>query len=235
MNKKHILTLSLLLGLSIALFAQVPLSKNAVGLHLGSQSGTGYSMRFFGPQHGLQVTLGALTWGSDKVYFPDKQYYWYEDEDYNFIWAPEPIYYDENNPPPDTLLTMTKNGRLDKINLGLNHIWVLDTFNVFSYKDHGRLYLMTGGSYEFHRQTKFKKDYRWVQGDENHSSYFEQLDHSDPIQESKPEHRWTAGLGLGVDIAISKNFRGALEIPITYNWDNRISYIPQIGIYYYFK
>ncbi len=234
MNKKHILTLGLLLGLSLALFAQVPLSKNAVGLHLGSQSGTGYSMRFFGPKQGLQVTLGALTWGNDNVYFPEKQYYWYDD-DTEFGWSAGGYYYDGDLVPPDTLLTMTQKGRLDKINLGLNHILVLDTFNVFGYKDHGRLYLMTGGAYEFHRQTKFSKDYRWVEGDAENSPYFEKVDNSAPIQDSKPEHRWTAGLGLGVDIAISKNFRGALEFPITYNWDNRISYIPQIGIYYYFK
>jgi hypothetical protein len=35
---------------------------------------------------------------------------------------------------------------------------------------------------------------------------------------------------------LGKNFRVALELPITYNWEQRIvMYIPQIGFYYYFK
>ena len=228
MNKKHILTLGLLLGLSLALFAEEPFSKSAVGLHLGNQSGSGYSMRFLGPQHGLQVTFGAITWGSDDPYFPDRQYYWYNDKT-GMSWYPDQA-------PQDTLVTFTEVGRTLKANLGLNHIWILDTFNFFGLKDHGRLYLMTGGNYEFHRQTEFSKQYRWVSAtDSLDYAHYEPVNNAPPSEDYKIEHRWTAGLGLGVDIAISKNFHGALEVPITYNWDNRISYTPQIGIYYYFK
>ncbi|MDD3524801.1 MAG: hypothetical protein PHQ41_08935, partial [Candidatus Cloacimonetes bacterium] len=122
-------------------------------------------------------------------------------------------------------------------NLGLNYIYTLDKFDVFRQKDHGRLYVMAGGSYEYYRQNTFSKDYHWVQAaDSTDYDHYEPLNDFDPIKTSTLEHRWTAGAGLGVELGFGKNFRVALELPVTYNWEKRIvMYMPQIGLYYYFK
>lgn len=227
MKSKHIVLLAALMLLTLSLSAQGFLSKTAVGLHAGTQSGTGYSMRFMGEKHGFQATIGAVTWGDDNVYFPDK-YYRYD------------YYYDEINldgypmASGDTLITVRQDGRLNIANIGLNYIYTLDKFSVLRQKDLGRIYVMAGGSYEYNRQTSFTKDYHFVP--EVDTMYLLPVNDDDPVRSSNLQHRWTAGAGLGVELGFGKNFRVALEMPITYNWEKRIvMYLPQIGLYYYFK
>ncbi|HOY85767.1 MAG TPA: hypothetical protein PLQ80_10790 [Candidatus Syntrophosphaera sp.] len=236
MKIKFSLVLAVLLLLALALSAQDFLSKTAVGIHAGTQSGVGYSMRFMGEKHGLQATFGAGTWGSDNVYFPTRFYYWYDDGNYDDYWYGD-LEPGEEDEPQDTLVTLTENGRYNVANLGLNYIYTLDKFDVFKQKDHGRLYVMAGGSYQYYRQNIYTKDYHWVTVDDTLDyDHYAPVDDSDPLRESRLEHRWTAGAGLGVELAFGKNFRVALELPITYNWEQRIvMYIPQIGLYYYFK
>ena len=235
MNIKPSLILTALLLLTLSLSAQDFLAKTAVGLHAGTQSGTGYSMRFMGEKHGLQTTFGAGTWGDDDVYFPTRFTYWYNDY-YTDYWYRD-IESGSEDAPYDTLITITQNGRYNVVNLGLNYIYTLDKFDVLMQKDRGRLYVMAGGSYKYYRQNTFTKNYRWVTVEDTLDwDHYEPVDNSEPISKSKLEHRWTAGAGLGVELGLGKNFRVALELPITYNWEQRIvMYIPQIGFYYYFK
>ncbi|MFA6720620.1 MAG: hypothetical protein WCR92_04310 [Candidatus Cloacimonadaceae bacterium] len=235
MKFAHLTLLAALLLLSLGLSAQDMLSQTAVGVHAGTQSGVGYSMRFMGEKHGLQATFGAGTWGSDNVYFPTRFYYWYDDY-YDDYWYGDLEPGDEDA-PDDTLVTLTENGRYNVANLGLNYIYTLDKFDVFRQKDHGRLYVMAGGSYEYYRQNTFSKDYHWVQAaDSTDYDHYEPVNDDDPFKTSALEHRWTAGAGLGVELGFGKNFRVALELPVTYNWEKRIvMYMPQIGLYYYFK
>lgn len=229
----HLIILATLLSLMPALAAQSLFSKTAVGIHAGNQSGYGYSARFMGEKNGFQATLGAVTWGDDNVYFPPTMYYWY-DREYDAYPA---VVDDGIEVPDDTLVTITENGRLNIANIGLNYIHILDKFDVLKQKDHGRLYVMAGGSYQYYRQNIYTKDYHWVTVDDTLDyDHYAPVDDSDPLRESRLEHRWTAGAGLGVELAFGKNFRVALELPITYNWEQRIvMYIPQIGLYYYFK
>ena len=227
MKSKQIVIIAALMLLTLTLSAQNFLSKNAVGLHAGTQSGSGYSMRFMGEKHGFQATIGAVTWGNDDVYFPDRYYYWYGDFD-----AVENL-----EVPGDTLVTLRQDGRVNIANLGLNYIYTLDKFNVLEQKDHGRLYVMAGGSYQYNRQNVLSKDYNWIPpADSTQGGFYGPVNNDDPVKNSTLQHRWTAGAGLGVELGFGKNFRVAVELPVTYNWESRIvMYIPQIGIYYYFK
>jgi hypothetical protein len=246
MKLKHaliVITLALIVcGLSAQdNLAQLPNMSTGIGLHAGTLSGSGYSMRFMGEKHGLQVTLGALTYGSDNVYFPSRYYYW--DGDYYEYGYVMPVGIDgngEDDVPEDTLITYEAIGRTTTANIGLNYIYTLDKFNVLGHKDYGRLYVMAGGSYSYHNQKVHTKDYELVV-EEPDSTYNYWNWYYDPIDGTEDvttniEHHWTVGAGLGAEIALGKQFRVALELPITYNWENRIiMYIPQIGIYYYFK
>ncbi len=235
MKTKVSLLLAAFLLLALALSAQDFLSQTAVGIHAGTQSGYGYSMRFMGDKHGFQATLGAVTWGDDNVYFPSRYSYWYEGE-YDDNWLVD-IAPGDDETPEDTLVTFTEQGRLNIANLGLNYIYTLDKFDVFKQKDHGRLYVMAGGSYQYYRQNVFTKDYHWVTVEDTLDwNHYEPVNDLDPTKTSTLQHRWTAGAGLGVELGFGRNFRVAMELPITYNWEQRIvMYMPQIGLYYYFK
>lgn len=235
MKTKVSLLLAALLLLSLALSAQNMLSQTAIGVHAGSQSGTGYSMRFMGEKHGFQATLGAVTWGDDNVYFPSRFYYWY-DGGYDDYWYGD-LEPGGEDAPDDTLVTLTEQGRLNIANIGLNYIYTLDKFDAFKQKNNGRVYVMAGGSYQYYRQNVFTKDYHWVTvQDTLDYDHYEPINNAEPLRTSTLENRWTAGAGLGVELGFGKNFRVALELPITYNWEQRIvMYIPQIGLYYYFK
>jgi len=73
----------------------------------------------------------------------------------------------------------------------------------------GRFYTTAGGSYRYY---------------------------SNQYDLNEVNNRWTVGAGLGVELIPYKNFRIALEIPITYNWKgDLVMWYPMAGIYYYLK
>lgn len=90
-------------------------------------------------------------------------------------------------------------------NLGANLIGVIDNFKS------GRFYVMAGGM---------------IGSSSDENEYGEDVTNS----------YWCFGVGPGVELELFKNIRFAVELPFTYNNDNElIMYIPQGGIYYYFK
>ncbi len=96
------------------------------------------------------------------------------------------------------------------INFAVNGMGILDEFR------YGRIYIMAGGMVKYYHHDKYEDPYY--------------------PEEEINENRWCVGVGPGLEWILSKQFRLALEIPITYNWKNDIiMYIPQGGIYYYFK
>jgi len=196
--------LFLLLLAAGALSAEADNTRMGIGLHFGTVSGNGYSMRWMGEDLGLQLTLGALTSGSNNVRFSN---YYYPDDDE----AGSPI-------------SVEKKGRDRSLTGAINLIIMLDHFK------RGRLYLAGGCSYTNYKKRVFTMDYI----ESSYNNYV--LVEGSRREEDVLEHRWTAGLGPGVELGISSHFRIAFEVPITYNYkDDIVMYVPQVGLYYFFK
>jgi hypothetical protein len=212
MKSKPIIILFAIMVMSVSLFAELN-STQAFGVHFGTLTSSGYAMRFMGEKHGLQFTLGAYTLGNNEPFF-DETTGWYEGNDYT---------------PDDTLITIERGGRASAINAGINYLYTLDHFKG------GRFYILSGGSYQYYQRKIFEQDYLWGPCPDYDSLYCYNLTGTER-EKYKVEHRWTVGAGPGIEIALSKQLRIAVEIPITYNWKNDIvMWIPQAGIYYYFK
>ncbi len=140
----------------------------------------------------------------------------------NKVYFSESIYDYDNDA---TLITAEEEGRESAVNVGLNYMFMLDHFR------NGRLYMMVGGSYKYFAQKIFSQDYQLNPG----TDYYYPVDGSQE-ENLNIEHRWTVGAGPGFDLALGKQFRLAVELPITYNWNNDVvMYVPQVGLYYYFK
>jgi len=213
MASKKILLLGLALMASLALGALEFNSDSAIGIHFGSSTGSGYAMRWFGAKNGLQATFGAYTLGSNKVRFERDLYDW------------------DNEYYGDSLITVDQGGRETAVNLGVNYMLVLDRFQ------EGRVYIMGGGSYKYFKEKRFSMDYalQQEQGMEDYYEHYEQVPNS-LSERNVVQHRWTVGAGPGFEWALNKQFRMAVELPITYNWKhNIVMWLPQAGLYYYFK
>lgn len=115
--------------------------------------------------------------------------------------------------------TATVEGRRTALEFAANYLHTLDEF------PNGKLYIMAGGSCRYIQKRMFEVDIV------NH-----QVDWESERSYQKRELRWTIGAGPGFEIGYGSKFRLALEMPLTYNWKNDIiMYIPQVGIYYYFR
>ena len=194
MKARYLLIMVSLLVISTLAFAYDVDSRTALGLHFGTSSGNGYSMRWMKGDRGLQCTFGAYTAGSnDNV---DD----YDDDSY-------------------LVSIRTAEGRRTSLELAANYLHTLDEF------PNGLLYIMAGGSFKYFQKRMFEVDVN------NH-----QIDWDSERSYLKRQLRWTIGAGPGFEIGYGSNFRFALEVPLTYNWkDEIVMYIPQAGIYYYFR
>lgn len=218
MIRKNLIALLLLLSLSAWLGAVTYNSSSAFGVHFGTSTASGYSMRWMGPKNGLQATLGAYTTGSSEPNFsPTTGGYWDEETDPDWV-------------PDDSLITVERGGRTSAISGGINYIHVLDNFKG------GRFYILAGGSYKYHQQKVFSNDYLWGVSPWDSAYYCYNLVDDSEKSHYEIEHRWTVGAGPGIEIALSKQVRFSVELPLTYNWKNNIvMWVPQVGLYYYFK
>ena len=205
MRIKYIIFIMVIIGLSVSLWAQDINNKNALGFHFGSSTGSGYAMRWMGEKYGLQATLGGYTRGDNDVFFSNTEY----------------VNSDES------IIRIKEDGRDTSVIGGCNLIYILD------YYKRGRFYLMGGGSYKFFYQTVYTMDYQLTQS--TYNDYYTVIPGTRK-RDHEIQHRWTVGLGPGFDFSFAKKFCVAFELPITYNWKHDlISYVPQIGVYYYFK
>jgi hypothetical protein len=192
-----------------ALQAEPYNTKAGLGLHFGTSSGNGYSMRLCGKKHGVQFTIGAYTTGNNNPSFDTQMYF-----------------YDASS--QDSVITYERNGREKSFTGAINYLLFLDDFKT------GRLYLMMGGAYTYNERKVFSMDYRRdsVYGN---SYYYNVIPDTDKNW-IKAENRWTVGIGPGFDFSLGKKFRLSFEVPLTYNFkDEIVMYIPQVGLYYYFK
>lgn len=210
---RNISLVALLILFAVTLSAKKYNEARSIGIHFGTSSGSGYAMRWMGEQLGYQLTLGAHTGGSNKVVFRDH----YTDYDANYT--------------PDVTghIRRKLTGRSIKATIGLNSIYVLDHFNK------GRLYLIGGGALTTGRKKVYSARYKLTYAGPNSSSYDRVVD--EPIRSEMVNiYDWIVGVGPGVEMSLTRHFRVAFEVPITYNHKGElVMYIPQIGIYYYFK
>ncbi len=205
-----ILTLALCLA-SVNVFAQWsageenPDSTQALGLHFGNVSGNGLSYRHFLPSVGFQAVLGGYSSGTDDINLPD--------------------YLDRHLEDTENTKIKTDHGRKYSINLGLNAIYPLKKTDLF-------MFYVTGGfCWKYFNEKKFEQEYQLSSTDTTRY---------DPVGEVKTvrdiENLLNMGFGPGAEIRLGKYFKLALEIPITYTGKHEfIMYVPQAGIYYYFK
>ncbi|PKN80191.1 MAG: hypothetical protein CVU48_02800 [Candidatus Cloacimonetes bacterium HGW-Cloacimonetes-1] len=130
-------------------------------------------------------------------------------------------YYSSNG---GTTQTVVKNGKKTLGSFGVNALSVLTKTEV------SRFYLQFGFSYLVDRTDKYTQVYA---NTPNKGTYFKQ---GDKIHTVKNDDEWTIGIGPGLEMSGNNNLRLAIELPITYNQSKElIMYIPQIGLYYYFK
>lgn len=210
MRIKYILILIILTAVSISCGAEEYNKSTAMGFHFGSLSGSGYAMRWMGEKMGLQATLGGYTYENN------------EDE------YPRPYYLEDVVNMAEQTYTERYDDRESAVNFGLNYIHVLDKFSS------GRFYVTIGGSYKYFYETYHTVDYAldstytdWYYYTEVPGSRKKHVD---------DEHRWTVGAGPGVEFWLGKKFSLAMELPITFNWKKEVvMYMPQVGVYYYFK
>lgn len=198
----------LMCSLTLGLMA-LDRSERAIGIQFGTSSGSGYSYRWMGENHGLQFTLGAITYGSNDVKFPNYLY----DEDVESPGAETTLY--------------TRKGRKSSMSVGLNYINVLES------NRSSRFYLAVGGAYTIRRDKELTRTYNRI--DSNYYEY--QLDTTIPqVKETIKNDKWTVGGGPGFELTLDKHFRFTFDLPFTYNSDEEmVMYIPQVGLYYYFK
>jgi hypothetical protein len=179
--------------------------RHAFGIHFGNVSGNGYAYRYMTEKYGIQVVAGGFTSGSNSHSFADRIYR-----------------YDSNN---DINLTLTDEGRKYSINLGGNLIVPLK-------KTENSLFYIHGGICWFYSDRKtYNRDYNI---DNVYPGYY------DAVGETYTTHKirsyMNIGAGPGVELLVGKYFKLALELPVTYTGnDEFIMYIPQAGLYYYFR
>lgn len=180
----------------------------AFGMHFGNISGNGYAYRIFLDNLGFQFVVGGFTAGSNNYSFP-----------------PRIIRYDETNPP--LTLTDTDNGRRYNFNIGANAIFPLKRTENFLFYAH------TGLCWLYSDQKKYSQLY-------SHDSTSTWYSYYSPVgavnTSNKIKSYVNIGVGPGVEMQLGKYFKIALELPITYTGQRElIMYIPQAGIYYYFR
>jgi len=122
-------------------------------------------------------------------------------------------------------ITLTEEGRRTNFNLGLNYLYTLANNRT------GRFYVFAGGSYLYSRVNMYDVEYS-----RNTNGYYYYRTNTPEREWHKNRNYYYLGTGLGFDFNLGQNFHWALELPLTMNQDQEfMMYIPQTGLYYYFK
>jgi hypothetical protein len=123
----------------------------------------------------------------------------------------------------DVPRVFSDNGRKYSVNLGGNVILPLK-------RTENTLFYIHSGVCWFYSDTKrFNREYQYY----NSGLYSSD---TDVFTSYKIRSYVNVGIGPGAEFLIGKYFKFVLELPITYTGNNElIMYIPQAGLYYYFK
>ena len=190
-------------------FAPLPQPDNqfkGLGVHFGTLSGNGFSYRSFAKNHGYQLTLGGITLGEKNI---------------------ENTVYGEYD--GQQTITLTEDGRRTTLNVGLNYLKTLAMNRT------GRFYVFGGFSYIYSRVKQYDVDYSLAY---NNPSWDDEYHRMGTALRTSWDNRssYFVGGGLGFDFNLGQNFHWAVELPLTMNEDTEfMMYIPQTGLYYYFK
>ncbi len=201
-----IITLCLSGGTLLSAKAVVnPDSTQALGLHFGNVSGNGLSYRRFFDKWGIQAVFGGYSTGSNTYDFVERTI---PPGDYN-----DPVY------------VMNDMGKKYVLNLGLSGIYPLKKTELFTF------YVTGGFSWDYSNRKNYKQDFLQPHPD---SVYYYQ--DGDVYSKRVVRSYLNIGAGPGMEIKLGPYFKLAAEIPVTYTGKHEfIMYVPQVGIYYYFK
>ena len=210
--KKFVIT-AIILAIATLAFGQFvpykPEPENqfkGLGVHFGTLSANGFSYRHFAKNHGYQLTIGGITLGDR-----EEEYYHYGD-------------YNNANQ-----IVVTEDGRRTNLNVGLNYLQTLANNRT------GRFYVFAGASYLYSRVKQFEVDFSLVQDNPGWDDEYRRMDTKDRVKWDNRDFYYVGG-GLGFDFNLGQNFHWAVELPLTMNQDTEfMMYIPQTGLYYYFK
>ncbi len=182
-------------------------TSRGLGLHFGTVSANGFSYRQFTGKHGFQTTLGAISLGSNDTYFYTPQYGGYGG-------APQ--------------ITLTEEGRRTNVNFGLNYLYALAN------NPSGRFYVLGGASYLLSRVKQFEQDYG-LQSNDGYNDVYVLLGNHPERTKWENKSYYYIGAGIGFELNLGRNFRWAIEMPLSVDQDGDVMmYIPQTGLYYYF-
>jgi len=195
-----------ILMLLLSLMAQGILAKTARGL--GLHFGT-LSANGFSYRQFKEDNGFQVTAGA--ISFNDDDVYFYT-----------PNAADYNNAPR---VTISEDGRKTNTNLGLNYLYSLAD------NPTGRFYLLGGASILVSRVKQINQEFYLT------SNNYYVKDLTKPTTTTwDTRTSYYLGMGLGFEIKLGKTFVWAIEMPITLNQKGDVMmYIPQSGLYYYFK
>ena len=124
-----------------------------------------------------------------------------------------------------SIITITKNGRETKLSSAVNYVRTLDTSQV------GRFYIVAGGSLLSSFIRQYEIDYQMVE-----VNYYTRIKDHPERKKWDSDYAYYFGFGLGYDFNLWENFHCVVELPLTIDNESEIKmYIPQAGIYYFFK
>ncbi|MEN6445816.1 MAG: hypothetical protein ABFC98_07215 [Candidatus Cloacimonas sp.] len=122
-------------------------------------------------------------------------------------------------------ITKTEKGRKTTISSSLNYLHTLAN------NDIGRFYIFGGGSVLYSLIREYEVDYRLSSNDH----YVRIMDQPER-KKWGDKYNYYLGFGLGFDFQVGQNFHWVVELPLTIDEDSEIMmYIPQTGLYYFFR
>ena len=207
--------LLLLIIISSFAFSQYSDLTQGLGFAAGMPSGTGFSYRQMGENHGFQLTVGALAYN----YNTDENDYFYGDETPRPIpvdWIPEPSYTQRSD--------------------GNDHFW--GNIGLIYYKPLHRadksLFYGFGAASAYYTSEKYSER-KYIYFQESETTYSYRSDGSDKkLRETELD--LFVGIGLGLTYNITNNIRLSLELPLTISNEGQIwMIIPQGALHYFFK
>jgi len=213
MKKVSVLLFALLLS-SFA-FSQYSDLSQGLGFAAGMPSGTGFSYRQMGKEHGFQITAGALAFGQND------DYYLQEERIENV--------YDGWKPNTSEIFTERSWESNDHFwgNIGLTYLKPLHR------AEKSLFYGFAAASAYYTTEKYLERDYKYFQETDSTYTY-------KPVSPEKELHETDldmfVGIGLGLTYNITDNIRFSLELPFTVSDQGHIwMIVPQGGLHYFFK